>query len=235
MSHLGDATSAKPLIAVIEKAVVLNGTYWGREIGIAAADAFVKMGGVADIELLAPILKRLDQSTNERSIFTTKGERKINTFAGAMCRLIAACGDARAVDVLIDALDGESDSVPQGAVVALGEMKDKRAFGPLVLCKERGMPWVVDALVKIDGPGAVAPLCGYIGHSYPLSDGYIVRAIGAQRAPQASQVLKQSLQQMIFDSKWSTEPGHSELLEYIDGTLKDGLTLPRELPLSCLQ
>jgi HEAT repeat protein len=138
--------------------------------------------------------------------------KRYGTIADALCRAIASSGDANALDLLTVALQAKNASVRDGAVQALGDLGDKRAFGHLVAMlkqDDKGASScdpdrVADAMFKLDAEQAVEPLTKWLTRKPPstFGDPYLVRELGRRKVPQAAEAIKEELLDTMF--RWNS-------------------------------
>ena len=141
LGDIGDARAVEPLIAALKDEEPYEGSH--------AADALVKIGGVA-VDALIAVLKE------------EKGFARLHA-----ANALGDIGDVRAAEPLIAVLKDENEYVRLAAAAALGRIGDARAIQPLIAALKDN-DWEVrehaaEALGKIGDVRAVEPLIAALG------------------------------------------------------------------------
>lgn len=214
--QFGDTSCAPLLLDVLDQAVADKKSYVTREIGINAANALVALGTAGKSERLAKLLAEWEKADAKdepiKRQLPDSTTQNIGTLGSALCRAIASSGDAATVEILVKALGSRSYSIRCGAVTALGNLGDKKAFTQLAglldadNARNNNLRLVAGALLKIDEGRAVNCLIQWLHASRSLSpdEAYIVQELGQRKRPQASAVLKDRLLHVAFNPTYST-------------------------------
>jgi HEAT repeat protein len=234
LGQLGDASCAPTLLKVLGQATATPANDVVRHIAIAAADALIAVGAKDTAQPVAKLLVRWGQETNGYEAIKDRlpdgSTKDFGTVGGALCRVIAASGDPQAFDLLVAALQGESYSVRPDAVLALGNLGDKRALAPLAAVLEgkgakdpgSNLPRpIADAMFKLDPDQAVAPLLTWLRPpKMAYSETYVVREFGRRKVSQAAGVLGDKLKSLMFNFSYSTEATYPYQYDYITVSMK---------------
>ena len=207
LGELGDARAVEPLIAALMNIMNSN-------VQEAAAEALGKIGSPA-VEPLIAFLKRASGDAYkgageglERSGGLWDAVRLLaNAIIDILCvvrerdwyedprrwaaKALGIISDSRAVEPLIDLLQGGNESVRREAVKALGQIGDPHAVESLVgvLRDAKVREEAVQALGKIRDPRAVEPLIGLLRDAREPVRAEAAEALGKIGAPAVERLI----------------------------------------------